>query len=271
MKSLPSLTLLDDTKSTQNHFFSEQANWVVPGVVMAGQSPAQAKDVKAYIKDLSTRAKITTYVCLQCEVVPQSSDTEDLGGIQIGNDSDILPSYANTVSQVNPAAEPKFVYYGMKDDEIAPSDEGLQSLVENLSNRVHAGEILYIHCKGGSGRTGIVAACLLGALYPENAADEALERIQTYFEMRCRGVGNWVNPKRKSPANDEQKDQVRKLIAIQVEKKESADTAVDVCNPCAIRKARNSYMLSRLCSRIVWFGPKRGGRSNRTNSFLRFL
>lgn len=216
-KPLANLALVDDPKSLQDHFYSEQANWVVPGVVMAGQSPARAEDVQGYVDDLNTRANITTYVCLQSEVVPQSSDTEDLGGIQIGNETDALPSYAGQVLQANVAA--RFVYYGMKDDEIAPSDEGLQSLVENLSDRIRSGEILYIHCKGGSGRTGIVTACLLAALYPELAADDILERIQKYFDMRCRGVGKEVNPKRKSPATDEQKDQVRKLIALQSEKR----------------------------------------------------
>eukprot|EP00980_Cylindrotheca_fusiformis_P024578 scaffold12116_cov125-Cylindrotheca_fusiformis.AAC.5 len=214
MQPLPSLTPLmtmdrSESSTLQDHFFTEQAHWVVPGLILAGQSPAQAKDdVEGYIQDLTARAKITTYVCLQSEVQPQPNDTQD--GYEVLEEA--LPTtYGHVATKVNPAA--KFVYYGMKDDEIAPSDESLQTLIANLTTRVQTrGEILYIHCKGGSGRTGIVTACLLGALYPKLAADDVLKRIQLYFEMRWRGVGKPVDSKRKSPATEEQKDQVRRLL-----------------------------------------------------------
>jgi hypothetical protein len=233
MDSLPPLHSLDDNISMQKkHFYSENANWVVPGVVLAGGSPARANDIDAYVKDLSENANVTTYVCLQAEVVPQSEDAEDLGGIQIGNEVDQMPSYAEAVSQANPASEPKFVYYGMKDDEIAPSDDSLRALIENISKRIEDGEVLYIHCKGGSGRTGIVVACLLGVLYPDLSADEVLKRTQKYFELRSRGVGKWVNPKRMSPATDQQKDQVQEFIAFAAENVAAAEnTASDGCTP----------------------------------------
>jgi protein tyrosine/serine phosphatase len=124
-----------------------------------------------------------------------------------------MPSYANIATQVDPVSEPKFVYYGMKDDDIASSLDELRALIKNLVKRVQEdGEILYIHCKGGSGRTGIVVACLLGSLYPQLSADEALLRTQRYFEMRAKGAGKWVNPKHKSPATVSQMDQVREFF-----------------------------------------------------------
>ena len=214
----PLLPALDDNVAMQKHlFYSEQANWVVPGAVLAGKSPATAEDVKAFVMDLSVKAKVTTYVCLQAEVGPQSTDTEDLGGIQTGNEVDMYPSYAQAVSQVaernQSSSKPKFVYYGMKDDEIAPSEESLCDLVENIRKKVEDGEVIYVHCKGGSGRTGIVISCLLASLYPDLGADEVLERTQQSFELRARGAGKWVNPKRQSPATEEQKTQVRKVIA----------------------------------------------------------
>jgi hypothetical protein len=45
--------------------------------------------------------------------------------------------------------------------------------------------VLYIHCFAGRGRTGLVAACLLGALYDGVDADEALERVSAYYKARA--------------------------------------------------------------------------------------
>lgn len=231
--ALPKLPELDDDLKLQKHFYSEEANWIIPGMILAGKSPAKSKNVDAYVKDLFVNAKVTTYVCLQSEVVPQSEEAEDLGGEQIGNEVDQLPSYAEAVSNVNPVS--KFVYYGMKDDEIAPSEDSLRALVENISQKVKKGETIYVHCKGGSGRTGIVAACLLGTFYPDLSADEVLERVQQYFELRARGVGKWVNPKLKSPATDEQRDQVREFLGYNADNTSGEDTEAQNCNiSCAI-------------------------------------
>ena len=55
--------------------------------------------------------------------------------------------------------------------------------------------MLYIHCFAGRGRTGLVAACLLGALYDGVDADEALERVSAYYKARAsepRAGGLWV-------------------------------------------------------------------------------
>ena len=50
----------------------------------------------------------------------------------------------------------------------------------------------------------IVVSCLLASLYPDLSVDEVLERTQKSFELRARGIGKWVNPKRQSPASEEQ-------------------------------------------------------------------
>jgi protein-tyrosine phosphatase len=239
--TLPELPDVNDEGATKVVNFSEQANWVVPGFVMAGKSPAREKDVKGYIEKLVQKGKVTTYVCLQSEVIPQSEDTADMGGVQVGNEVKKLPSYAPMAKAVNPDA--KFVYYGMRDDEAAPSEETLTLLIEDLADRVkNKGEVVYIHCKGGSGRTGIVAGCLLGYLYPSINADDVLTRIQRSFEWRVKGVRKWVNPKSKSPATEEQKEQVKRILANRKNDKPSAykdddvDESEDFCSPknCSI-------------------------------------
>jgi hypothetical protein len=98
-------------------------------------------------------------------------------------------------------ADAKFVHFGIKDMSPASSLEALDRLVRELTERVHRGEIIYVHCWGGAGRTGLVAACLLGALYPSMEADEALQRVQAYFSARSE-PGH-------SPETDAQVQQVR--------------------------------------------------------------
>jgi len=213
--SLPPLPALDDEVAMQKYFVAANANWLVPGVVMVGSNPNRAAEgAEKYLEKLAAVGKITTYVCLQSEVPPQSKDAEALGGLVSGDQSDAMPSYANAVVTVDPASEPKFVHYGTNDDEIIASMEELSTLILNLGKRIEAGEVLYIHCKGGTGRTGTVAACVLGKLYPELSSDEVLERVQKYCDVRLSGQGKWVNPAVRSPATDGQKEQVKEFLAI---------------------------------------------------------
>ena len=232
MVTLPTLTSLNDEISVENHFFSATANWVIPGAVMAGGSPARASEgADKYLVNLINDAAVTTFVCLQSEVNPVES-AENFGGVNKGNEADEMPSYANAAIQVDPATTPKFVYYGIKDEEVASSMIDLQALISNLQQKVQQGEVLYIHCKGGSGRTGLVAACLLKSLYSECTADEALEIIQKCFETRARGSGKWVNPKSKSPATEGQIEQVKAFaLSLALDLTEAAeDGPIQVCS-----------------------------------------
>jgi len=41
----------------------------------------------------------------------------------------------------------------------------LNEIVTNLQERLTRGDCIYLHCWGGRGRVGTVAACLLAAMY----------------------------------------------------------------------------------------------------------
>ena len=147
--SLPDLVPLSDEHEMMRHFFSPTANWVIPGAVMAGQSPARASSVPKIMEALRVEAGVTTFVCLQSEVPPQSEDGKNFGGTVDGNEASELPSYAEAARQIENVPEPKFVYYGIRDEEEAESLEILDILTNDLLKRVEDGEVLYIHCKGG--------------------------------------------------------------------------------------------------------------------------
>lgn len=211
MVSLPTISNLDDDIAMQKHYYSGSANWVIPNILMAGGSPVRAAEgVDECLESLIQNANISTFVNLQSEVNPPSS-AENLGGKSDGHEADSLPDYSDSASAINPSVN--FVYYGMVDEEAAESVDKLDEVVTKLVERIHNGEVLYVHCKGGSGRTGTIVSSILGKLYPELSADEVLERTQKYFEMRARGAGKWVNPKLKSPATEGQKDQVKEYLS----------------------------------------------------------
>ncbi len=209
---IPPLPQLDNDEEMKELFISPSANWVIPGVLIAGASPARSASVPDTMKDLRVGAGVTTFVCLQSEVPPQTEDGTDFGGTKDGNEADKLPSYAAAAREVDGVPEPKFVYYGIRDEEEAESVEVLHTLIDDLLKRIKDEEVLYVHCKGGTGRTGLVVASILGRVYPSISADEVLQRTHEYCIMRWKAEGKWVNPKVKSPATEGQVEQVKEYL-----------------------------------------------------------
>ena len=93
----------------------------------------------------------------------------------------------------------------MIDDFSIQSDDHTNQFVQELTNMVQMGEILYIHCLGGHGRTGTISIPLLIALYgiPEQ---EASEKVNFYHQARQKGHG-WCS----MPEDESQIEQIQKM------------------------------------------------------------
>ena len=90
----------------------------------------------------------------------------------------------------------------------------LRGKVDELAARVLQGEVLYLHCFAGRGRTGLVAACLLGKLYPGIGAEEALQRVGAYYRLRASyDVSASRAQDGMSPETEPQRQQVRDFYA----------------------------------------------------------
>lgn len=85
------------------------------------------------------------------------------------------------------------------------SDAKLKPFIVDLVSHLKAGENLYIHCSNGNGRTGTVAAILLGVLYGLSSSD-ALDLSQRFRNHRVGTQGCM-------PDTHEQKMQVHRLLA----------------------------------------------------------
>lgn len=78
-------------------------------------------------------------------------------------------------------------------------------LAAQLAMRVAGGEVMYLHCWGGHGRTGTVVSIMLHLMYGLNA-DEAMERCQHVHDVRRIPISVG------SPQTDAQREQVRRVI-----------------------------------------------------------
>jgi hypothetical protein len=208
--SLPALTNLDDALAMRhNHEFSATANWVVPGLILQGRNPDSGRgSSEERMRKIREEGKVTTFVCLQAEIPPQTADDSVAipGGSEAYKEGFLMPGFTNYADEaVKFDPKPKFVHYGIRDMQTAETLDGLKVLTTDLCERIKTGQVLYLHCWGGKGRAGLVACCLLGCLYESMTSQEALQRIQAYCSMRNAGVGTQIL----SPETDQQKIQVR--------------------------------------------------------------
>ena len=83
---------------------------------------------------------------------------------------------------------------------------------QNNTNGEHNNSV-YIHCGGGVGRAGLMAACVLGVLYKDLTAEEALQYTTGLCQLRnLEGMTEEEHKHYSSPETDGQKDQVREFF-----------------------------------------------------------
>tara|TARA_B110001452_G_scaffold182921_1_gene153655 strand:- start:1091 stop:1783 length:693 start_codon:yes stop_codon:yes gene_type:complete len=209
--SLPALPRLDQpVELKRSHGFSAAANWLVPGHVLLGAIPNKGRGSTLDRVRAICESGCRTFVSLQAELPPLDSDLP-------------FPAWTSTSERegrmylVDARAcctEPQFVRFPIDDLQPASSVEWLSETVADIANRVRKGETLYIHCFAGRGRTGLVAACLLGELYEGMEAAEALERVSTYYRLRasfCVSASRAQDGM--SPETEPQRQQVRDFFS----------------------------------------------------------
>jgi len=154
---------LAETKATHRGP-TKRSNWVIPGHLMAGDR--SGLDEEAGMKGF-VAAGITTIVCLQTR-----------------QETRVAVDYRKRASQFRP--DMLFLEMPIPDQKVI-EDEMIQILIDELVERIARDEVLYVHCRGGHGRTGTVCALLLGALYGLDAT-ESLARCQFFHDARVQPV-----------------------------------------------------------------------------------
>ena len=89
-----------------------------------------------------------------------------------------------------------------------PKDEDLVQFIPQLADKIkQSSEVVYVHCWGGHGRTGIVIALLLTVLYDHVDEEEALRLTELYHSKR-------VEARLHSPQTTVQFEQVRRVAKV---------------------------------------------------------
>eukprot|EP00928_Gymnodinium_smaydae_P024328 TRINITY_DN19715_c0_g2_i1.p1 TRINITY_DN19715_c0_g2~~TRINITY_DN19715_c0_g2_i1.p1 ORF type:complete len:347 (-),score=43.18 TRINITY_DN19715_c0_g2_i1:98-1138(-) len=194
---IPPLPCLNDKLHTQMRGPTVYSNWVIPGMLMAGAYPGALDD---QLNDQILRSYLSrgvdTFVCLQAELDPDVP--EDAWRAGRG-----LRPYLADAERLSKKPV-KWVHVAIQDGGVAP-DEVMEDLTLQLVQDLNEGRILYVHCWGGHGRTGVVVCLLLAYLYRITAI-EALRRVQRYHDCR-------IDPQdAKSPQTVVQREQVRRLV-----------------------------------------------------------
>ena len=162
----PALPSIDDLTSRRGPAYdtahavysgpTPRSNWILPGRVLCGGAP------HAFMSEL-VKAGVTCFVSLQAK-----------GEAKPYRDG------AHRLSSGGP--EPSFLEQPIADQSVT-SDEQVAALVLRVLARVLAGDVCYIHCRGGHGRTGTVCALLLGLLHNLDGP-AALAHFQALHDTR---------------------------------------------------------------------------------------
>jgi hypothetical protein len=156
-------------------------------------------------------AGYNTFVCLCSEY----------GLIEKGN---YYEPYAKNNPRI-PAGN--FIHKRIMDMDVCV-DKDIEEVATEIVKRLKRGENVYLHCKGGHGRTGVCAGVALHKLYPELTSTEIFEYLQFGHDQRdgyiC-GSNMWTGMmipdplasyfskgQVPTPQTGEQRNQVRRLM-----------------------------------------------------------
>ncbi len=157
--------------------------WVVPGLLLAGEYPGARTKEEARQK---LRAFINAGVNFFLDL------TEESEGLQ---------PYAPLLLEEAEKRDRRVTYRRLAIPDLnAPTIERMREIQQTINAALDAGQAVYVHCRGGIGRTGTVIGCYL--VEQEVSGAEALAEIR---RLRRRTTDWW----KKSPETQAQEDFVR--------------------------------------------------------------
>jgi Ca2+-binding EF-hand superfamily protein len=208
------------------------SNWVIRGHLLIGPHPETgASGADSAVRSLRELLQegVTTFVCLQDEMPPTlgaSASSAGATGALYGTPSTRVRSaygagnvvtakpYVEQAQMVAEAArlpqvaggkQLSFLHVPIRNaDGGVTTDAIVKRLVQDLVAHIKAGEMIYLHCSDGNGRSGTIASVLLGATYGMSSS-EALDAVQRSRDFRLGTSG-------RSPETHEQKMQVHRVL-----------------------------------------------------------
>lgn len=162
-----------------------------------------AYPVKPYMVQALLNTGITTFVCLmqENEFDTRSEHYFEQAKKMLAENSEQFPQTAQQLRLLSLPIP----------DRTVVDDGAMLKLVEDVIGRLRRGEIVYVHCYGGHGRSGTLTAILIGRAYGVDG-EKALELCQKFHDCRpdVDGIKASSVP---SPQTHEQRAQVLRLLA----------------------------------------------------------
>jgi hypothetical protein len=162
---------------------TDHNNWVIPGFVMAGPFPGvdgtnfpDEQTASANIQGILSDG-INAFISLCDELPDQLDSTTPVTHPHFPK----YKSYADIVSQ----KPPNITYHHFKiKDQSTPTKHQLIAIITTILTLLSQDKRVFIHCAGGHGRTGLIVAALLIALYDIPDPDQALYFVQYTHNLR---------------------------------------------------------------------------------------
>lgn len=143
---------------------TKRSNWVIPGSLLCGdRSSLDSEEGLNAIFSVG----VSMVVCLQTR-----------------QETSAAVDYRKRALAIFPGTQ--FIEQPIPDQEVT-DDWLIEDLLLRLLEHLSQGQVPYVHCRGGHGRTGTVCSLLLARLYNLSAA-EAMARIQLYHDARKQPV-----------------------------------------------------------------------------------
>lgn len=213
-----------------------RSNWIIPGRLLCGGAPHE------YIGSL-VRAGVTCFVSLQSK-----------GEAHPYRDG-VLKLNASAVFDSQPIM-----------DQSVTADGLVVALAARILRRVRDGECVYVHCKGGHGRTGTVCSIVLGLAYSLDGP-RSLLTLQALHDLRMQPT---FAASEYDPTDDGascialfavQRQQVLRLLGVEAEgeasagDKATADAASEAAAE-AVEAHRQAAEVVEACGAVLT--PRRG-------------
>lgn len=156
----------------------EHCYWVVPGKLLAGEYPGAKEAEEAR------------------EKVAKLTDAGIAAFIDLTEENERLAPYAAWTGQA------EHLRFGIPDVSVPSSRERTAATLDAIDERMEAEKLVYVHCWGGVGRTGLVIGCWLARHC--GSGSKALERVAELWKTCPKSQ---LYPE--SPETTEQKNYVR--------------------------------------------------------------
>eukprot|EP01006_Ploeotia_vitrea_P001356 TRINITY_DN104677_c0_g1_i1.p1 TRINITY_DN104677_c0_g1~~TRINITY_DN104677_c0_g1_i1.p1 ORF type:complete len:218 (-),score=21.38 TRINITY_DN104677_c0_g1_i1:47-700(-) len=184
--SLPGLVTADFEQMSGPATF---CNWVIPGRFLIGSVPGCADDVLTLVEN-----NVNSVACL-LENLPSA--------------------YSEAHTAIQDAGRSLTIFHFPMPDFGVGSNDDTNAFLSELETKLKEGQtVLYIHCRGGHGRTGVMAILLLQRLY--GLSLETAKGLVAKYHAHRKYCGRWGCS---LPETQQQDDQIMALQQCSSKKK----------------------------------------------------